>query len=399
MDFLLKGLQEGVTGLPAVKPQGTAGADSVWNDVHYAGSGRFAVLSYGAYVLARESKAPVSTLRQLYESRGNAHSGLSLVQLGIALRLMGDEARGDTAISEGVLRGRDNGYWWGDYGSPLRDAALSYALLDRHKIKTGGKESLLAIVAKEMEHPNNYYYYFSTQEKLALFLIGNSFAAGDSGTWTAELNIHGKAEPVSAAGSLFRSLQSADLAAGVKLTNTHKERLFIELAMDGYPVKSPPARNDAISLQREMFDPEGQVIGNRPLKVGETVIVRLQVQNKVRMANALVVDHIPAGLEVENLNIVQGEQMGAVKFGGLNPAEVMADRRIQHVEYRDDRFVAAVKLYGQLTLFYRARVVTPGKFVVPPLYSEDMYRPETFGLSEAGGTLTVVDSRSGAAKE
>ena len=70
-------------------------ADSVWRDRRYAGSGRFAVLAYGGYVLARESKAPLATLRQLHESRGLAHSGLSLVQLGLALKLMGDEPRGE----------------------------------------------------------------------------------------------------------------------------------------------------------------------------------------------------------------------------------------------------------------------------------------------------------------
>ena len=86
--------------------------------------------------------------------------------------------------------------------------------------------------------------------------------------------------------------------------------------------------------------------------------------------------------------------MGAVKMGDANPAEAMNDARIQHTEFRDDRFVAAVKLNSgqKLTLFYRARVVTPGSFIVPPLYAEDMYRPSIFGLSGGGNTLTVSDA-------
>lgn len=46
-----------------------------------------------------------------------------------------------------------------------------------------------------------------------------------------------------------------------------------------------------------------------------------------------------------------------------------------------------------MNLFYRARVVTPGKFVVPPVYAEDMYRPDTYGLAEGDGSLTVIDGK------
>jgi uncharacterized protein YfaS (alpha-2-macroglobulin family) len=106
-DFLLRALQEGVSGLPTGKP--SYNADAIWQDRRYAGSGRFGVLAYGAYVLARESKAPLATLRQLYELRAQAHSGLALVQLGIALKLMGDDARATTAIAEGIAKPRDGG--------------------------------------------------------------------------------------------------------------------------------------------------------------------------------------------------------------------------------------------------------------------------------------------------
>ena len=53
----------------------------------------------------------------------------------------------------------------------------------------------------------------------------------------------------------------------------------------------------------------------------------------------------------------------------------------------------AVRLQGEINLFYRARVVTPGKFVVPPVYAEDMYRPDTYGLAEGDGSLTVIDGK------
>jgi len=66
IEFLLKGLQEGVAGLP--RGPLNYNENSVWHDWRYAGSGRFGVLSYGAYVLARQGKAPLATLRQMHES-------------------------------------------------------------------------------------------------------------------------------------------------------------------------------------------------------------------------------------------------------------------------------------------------------------------------------------------
>ncbi|MDR2165428.1 MAG: hypothetical protein LBO79_07395, partial [Zoogloeaceae bacterium] len=71
---------------------------------------------------------------------------------------------------------------------------------------------------------------------------------------------------------------------------------------------------------------------------------------------------------------------------------------IQHVEFRDDRFAVALSLnrdYGGANrkLFYRARVVTPGRFIFPPVYAEDMYFPSVYGLAEGVGSVTVSEHR------
>ena len=155
-----------------------------------------------------------------------------------------------------------------------------------------------------------------------------------------------------------------------------------------------------------MYSPDGHAIGGRALQVGEVVIVHITAKSKTDIGNGLIVDRIPAGLEIENLNIVQGEQADTVTIAGVNPGQVMSAPNIKHVEFRDDRFVAAVRFdsrfffnrfngnNGALHLFYRARVVTPGAFVAPPLYAEDMYRPNNFGLSGGGEIVTVIDGKN-----
>jgi uncharacterized protein YfaS (alpha-2-macroglobulin family) len=152
----------------------------------------------------------------------------------------------------------------------------------------------------------------------------------------------------------------------------------------------PAARRDDFDLKRDWFTAEGQPLGNRPLRVGETAIVRLQVKTAGRYANGLVVDYIPAGVEIENANLVQGEQ-SVVTIDGVDPRQAMQNSNIRHVEFRDDRFVVAARLAGKMQFFYRVRVVTPGRFVVPPSYAEDMYQPQIYGL--AGGDADAADRR------
>jgi uncharacterized protein YfaS (alpha-2-macroglobulin family) len=44
------------------------------------------------------------------------------------------------------------------------------------------------------------------------------------------------------------------------------------------------------------------------------------------------------------------------------------------------------------------RVVTPGRYVVPASFAEDMYRPELRGVGRAEPDLVVVDPRAPTAR-
>jgi uncharacterized protein YfaS (alpha-2-macroglobulin family) len=407
VDFLLAGLQQGVAGLP--RGPLNYNENSIWNDWRYAGSGRFGVLAYGAYVLARQGKAPLATLRTLSDASEQAHSGLGLVHLGLALKLMGDDTRSKTAIDLGLKKPRLNNYWWGDYGSSLRDWAQTYVLLHQHGLASDGRENLVGMVAGEIDKNR----YLSTQEKLSLFLLGRSFATQQTGDWTAEVagmastqdaastaalpssrRVPGSSSATNIAtkGTHFLSLSATDLSTGVKLRNTHKERLFLELNYAGNPAKLPAARRDAFELKREWYTADGKALGDRALKVGETLIVRLNVKTKGRYANGLVVDYIPAGVEIENANIVQGEQ-NTIEIAKVDLRQAMQDPRIKHREFRDDRFVVAARIEREMNFFYRVRVVTPGKFVVPPTYAEDMYQPMVYALAGGGETIAIGDGK------
>jgi uncharacterized protein YfaS (alpha-2-macroglobulin family) len=357
---------------------------------------RFAELAHIGYILARDQKAPLATLRILHDQyRGRARSPLPLVHLSLALKAMGDEARAKVALDEAMQRGygihpdRFGGYseWLGDYGTSVRDYALAYALLARNKIEHPQRENLVFEVANRLG-PRNYY---STQERLALFLAARAAGGTGDAEWTALLRISGAPAAISSRTSETRVLDAATLAKGVQIASQHKDALFVEVDVSGYPVRPPTPRSDVIELKRTWFETDGARYAGRPLRVGEMLIVLLQAKSRRRIEDGLIIDRIPSGFEVENLNLSQGPRAQEFTIGGVDVAKALADSRIKHREYRDDRYVAAARLDGDLNVVYLARVVTPGRFAVPAPFAEDMYQPEIRGVGATGSPITIVD--------
>jgi uncharacterized protein YfaS (alpha-2-macroglobulin family) len=362
---------------------------------------RLAEAAHAGYILARAQKAPLATLRTLHDEwRGNARSPLAGVHLGLALKLMGDEARATVALDDALKlayginpstgsQGWDE--WLGDYGSALRDNALAYALLHRHQVAHPKRENLLLDLAATFEKRQ----YLSTQERLSLFLAARAAGGTSDAPWAASLqNGTTTATALSSKTAEQRSFDAAAIKRGVTVVNTGKDTLFAEVAAEGYALKPLAPRDDRIALERSWWTPDGKAITSRQFKTGDMVVVRLKVQAKQRIKDGMVVERVPAGMEVENLNLSQGVQASDFAVAGVNVAEAMADARIKHREFRDDRFVAAADLRdGPLHLFYVLRVVTPGKFTVPAPFAEDMYRPDVRGVGKAEADITVVDPR------
>ncbi len=74
------------------------------------------------------------------------------------------------------------------------------------------------------------------------------------------------------------------------------------------------------------------------------MLVWLEVKASQNVPDALVVDLLPAGLELENQNLASSsaslQDSGGSEVQNLLSQMQQAD--IQHMEFRDDRFVAAV---------------------------------------------------------
>lgn len=346
-------------------------------DVQYsadAGHTRFAVQAYAALVLARQQQAPLGALRQVYQQRENARSGLPLVQLAIALKLMGDMPRYQSALQEGLQYQRaEKPYWLEDYGSPLRDDALILALLNEYQLAPEQRDQRLIALSESLFGQR----WLSTQESNALFLAGRATLNSKEAPWQATVNQD--AQPLSSDKALNQHMDAAQLDRGIQVTNTGDSVLYSRFDLVGYSLQAPLPEENVLSIHREYLDMGGNPQSLASLSSGQLLLVHLRVSAKQHVPDALVVDLLPAGLELENQNLAQSSASlgeAAVTVNDLMTSMQQAD--IKYQEFRDDRYVTAldVSTGSPVDLLYLVRAVTPGSYSVPAPQVESMYKPE-----------------------
>ncbi|WP_449302555.1 alpha-2-macroglobulin family protein [Pseudoxanthomonas mexicana] len=356
---------------------------------------KFANQAYAGYVLARVNRAPLGTLRALYDNeRGKSLTGLPLVHLGIALSLQGDKTRGAKAIAEGFAKTSDRPEYLGDYGTKLRDDALMIALVHERKLAKPEFDRRAISLGRELDaRRNSGWLWLSTQEQVALARLGKALMVDQKKLVSGQWSIGGDAEAVAPVRLFGRSVDHAALARGLRFVPEGSPPLYASLDVAGIPRSAPAPDNRQIGIERRYYTTDGKEWKGGTLKEGEALIVRVGITANVAMPDALFTDLLPAGLEIENFNLGDAKQWAEVVVDGIAISDRGSAADVKHEEFRDDRYVAALKLDRGDTakVFYLVRAVTPGTYTVPPSLVEDMYRPDIRGVGKASpSTITVV---------
>ena len=357
---------------------------------------KFAYQAYAGYVLARVNRAPLGTLRALYDNdRKQALKGLPLVQLGLALSIQGDKVRGGKAIAAGFAFQGDRQGWLGDYGTPLRDMALMIAMTHERGYAKPDYDARVIDLGRELDARRraSSWFWLSTQEQIALARLGKVLLADQKKAVAGTLSVGGAEEAIAAAKSFARDVDYATLAKGLRFLPAGEPPFYASLDVAGVPRSAPAADARAIKVERALYGTDGKPWAPRALKEGEALIVRVSITADRDMPDALLTDLLPAGLEIENFNLGDAKQWAGVVVDGIDIAERGDSAEVRHEEFRDDRYVAALKLGAGSTarVFYLVRAVTPGNYTVPPPLVEDMYRPDLRGVGKAvPERITVV---------
>ncbi|WP_423855771.1 alpha-2-macroglobulin family protein [Aeromonas hydrophila] len=345
---------------------------------------RLAYKAYSAYVLARVGKAPLATLRLVWEQQADhARSGLPLLHLSLALSAMGDEQNAAKALSRALATERGDDYL-GDYGSPLRDQALELSLLRQHKLAAESWPALSAKVADTLAHRQ----WLSTQERLALLRLARFDPAAD---WQARVTSSLGGGPLSGSAPLQQGTLEALAASTV--TNEGKGSLYVQRTLVGYPEQAPARLSQGISVTRSWFNSDGQRFDPAKVKVGDLVVVRLNVSSESAVPDALLVEMVPAGFELENPALGNSIKLEELSIEGKPAWQSEWNDYLKHQEFRDDRYTAALDLSERSNqqLVYLMRAVTPGRYQVPPTQVEDMYRPELRAVGEDIHEVTISE--------
>ncbi|WP_372362479.1 alpha-2-macroglobulin [Xanthomonas sp. NCPPB 1325] len=357
---------------------------------------KFANQAWSGYVLARVNRAPLGTLRALYDNqRDKALTGLSLVHLGVALSLQGDTKRGDAAIKAGFAKdSSERPPYFGDYGSAIRDDALMMALLHERGLSKPEYDTRAVALGRALDARRaTGWLWLSTQEQVALARLGKALMVGQGKQVSGTLTVGGDAQQIAPARLFGRSFDSAALARGVQFAPQGEAPMYASLEVAGIPRSAPEPDTRHLSVERSWYTTDGKSWTPQALKEGEALIVRVTITANSNMPDALLTDLLPAGLEIENFNLGDAKQWADVVVDGIGISERSSAADVKHEEFRDDRYVAALALSSgsKAQVYYLVRAVSPGTYTVPPSLVEDMYRPELRGVGRSTpATMTVV---------
>ena len=331
-------------------------------------------LAYGLYVLARNGTAPIGDLRYLADTKlNNLATPIAKAQLAAALALVGDRSRAervyaaalDSLAPKPVLEfGRL------DYGSALRDAAALVTLAS----EGNAPHATLTQAVARVEAARGLTPYTSTQENAWLVLASRALAKEN-----LTLDLDGS--PVKTA--LYRSYRASEMdGKPVKITNTGDTPVQAVVSVSGAPVTPEPSVSNGFKIERNYFTLDGKPADVAKAKQNDRFAVVLKItEPKPEYGHIMVSDYLPAGFEIDNPHLVSSGDAGTLDWieDGEEP---------ENTEFRDDRFTAAIDRASDaksvFTVAYVVRAVSPGKYVLPQAYVEDMYNPSRYGRTGTG---------------
>jgi uncharacterized protein YfaS (alpha-2-macroglobulin family) len=355
----------------------TLALDNLQNRVNYAADfdegGE--EIAYALHVLAREGAAAIGDLRYYADVKaGDFGTPMALAQLGAALAAYGDQPRADrlfAAANSRVLSAQpEAAVWRDDYGTARRDAAAVLVLGVEAGTEVLNRDALVNASLAGPDRPR------STQEAAWTMLAAQALLEGTS----ADLIVNG--DP--AEGPLVRVMDSASFKPMEFQTASNRPETLV-ITRFGVPEVAPDPGGNGYAIDRLYFTLDGEPVQPERLRVGTRLVTVLKITPLgAREGRLMVVDPLPAGLEIDNPNLLSTGDIGALDWLTLATTP-------QNVEFRSDQFRAAIDQRGRtpLQLAYIVRAVTPGAFHHPAAHVEDMYRPQ-FRAQGVTGRLEVV---------
>jgi len=378
-DFLLRAREKGFA-----VPEGSLNqaVDYLRNQVGnspYVQQGKGEDVAYALYTLARAGRAPAGDLKYFADTKIDQFgTAMARAQIAAALGMLGDKPRANAAFQSAadVLQSEAQGTIpaaWGYYGSPLRDAAAIVALAEKGNAAPPVIQAALKVISDERAKSR----YASTQEMTWMVLAARSIVEQAR---AVELNVDGSAHQ----GAFYKVYQGPALDEAHKVSNLGSTPLQAVVAVSGAPQVPEPPSSNGMTLMRIYYTLDGKPVDPAQVEQNTRLVVVLTAsrEGNDQTGNFLLVDRLPAGLEIENPQLVATGSTGSLSW-----LTNLTD--VTYTEFRDDRFVAAFTDQSA-KLAYIVRAVAPGQYALPGATVEDMYRPDR-NATLATTTMSVIE--------
>ncbi|MEA4855336.1 alpha-2-macroglobulin family protein [Solidesulfovibrio sp.] len=340
--------------------------------------------AYALFVQAKAGRADIGAMDNLRDTRSKSLPPEARGLLGAAYAAVGNARAADTLVSGPIPAGETPKQTGGNLSSPLRDKALFLsALLD-----AAPSDPRLGSLAVEVGRLLEGEPYPSTQE--------NAFALLALGKFYARQQAKKPFSGLLYAGTGLLSDFSSDKALSLRgLPQAGDLRIAVEEGFEpgacSYSVRTravptPAAyapQSAGLAVERTFLSRDGTPLpADVTLPQGALVVARLAVRaTKGPVANVVLENLLPAGLEVENPRLATTERLPWMESGGEDAApaylDMRDDRTLSFLDLPDDKWHVSYALL---------RAVTPGSFTVPPAQAEAMYAPEL----RAGGPISKL---------
>lgn len=343
--------------------------------------------AYACYVLARAGQPPHAWLARLEERFRDEKSGRdapATARFHLAAAMLaagqGGAAKELVASARPTCELRESS---GYLDSPVREAAvLLSTLLDLDP----ESEQVPALVDR-LRRETRLGRWGTTQENAFALMALGKFARRAG--LAADLSVTAVLPDGSERKVPVREgLRLTDIAPGqsVLVRAQGRGKLYAFWQSEGVPRDGAVKEEDSgLEVRREIRTVDGAaVVKPTELVQGRLYQVRLAVKSARNADNLVIVDLLPAGLEIENQELKgsAGVALGTAALADGWPSSTICPR---HTERRDDRLILFADMWtGQGEYRYLVRAVTAGSFVLPPTEASCMYDPGIFSVNGRG---------------
>ena len=342
-------------------------------------------LAYALYVLARNGAAPVGDLRYFADTKLDAiATPIAKAQIAAAL---GDARRPcprRAGLRGGASRRSRRGPCSTMAAATMARCCATQPLWSRLRPRAARRVRPSPVRVERVEAARGLTPYTSTQENAWMVLAARALAKDAQ---AVSLDVGGE----KLQGALNRTLRASDLSSPLKVTNIGEG----DRASRGHGIGGaarPRARcGERLQDRAQILHARRQARRSEPRR-SRTIASPWCSGSPSRShssARVIVADYLPAGFEIDNPRLVSSGDSGALSW--IEDAQEPVN-----AEFRDDRFSAAFeRKSGDASVFtvaYVVRAVSPGRYVQPQAYVEDMYRPDRFGRT-ATGTIEVTAAK------